>query len=75
MPASQKRIIAAVQNIAPSEYGLQSAAYYVGDPEAFRPILEAIFPPSPHDYDECPVVVFQRGKNTALTGEGTTEAN
>ena len=74
-PPSQKRITAAVKEFIPPTHGPKSAAYYVGDIEAFRPILEFIFPPSPHDYDECPVVVFPRGKNTAQAGEGTTEAN
>lgn len=73
MQPSQKRIIATTKNGDTSTHGLKSAAYYAGDARAFLPILEAIFPPSPHEHEPETVVVFPRSKNIAQDSAGMTE--
>ena len=74
MPTPQKRIIATANN-GGSAHGLKSAAYYAGDARAFLPILEAIFPPNPHEQEPETVVVFPRSKNIAQDSAGMTETS
>lgn len=74
MTTSQKRIIATPKN-GDATHGLKSAAYYAGDARAFLPILEAIFPPNPHEQEPETVVVFPRSKNIAQDSAGMTETS